>query len=396
MAPNAVKDDRSQAELELEARVRRTVDLQIKRGEQLGIQVAVYRHGRQIVSVAAGDAGFRDAPQPIREDSVFSSFSVTKGVGAAAVHMLADRGELDVNDPVAKYWPGFAKNGKGAITIAEALSHQGGLYRMPRPLTTEFFADWDAGIRWIEDLEPAWTPGTRSGMHALSWSWVCGGIVDHVVGKRIDRFVREDIAEPLGIADEFLFGIGDRAEGRLTRLRSVKAEGAVAGGVAAKPFPPDHPIFDAMPPDSDVNFNDDRIRRAVAPGANGHFSARALARFYGALAHTGEVDGARLLSEAYLPRLLEVQVEGIDAVTEVPLRKGVGFLLGGVVEQVYGPIGPNHESFGHTGNGGAVAFGDASRGIGVALTLNLLKSVPNQLNPAMDICEQIRAGVDAL
>src|SRR5437762_9946173 len=113
MVSNAEHDDRAQAELELEARVRRLVDRQIARGEQLGIQVAVYRHGREIVGVAAGDAGFRDAPQPIRPDSVFSSFSVTKGVGAAAVHMLADRGELDVNEPVARYWPGFAKNGKG-------------------------------------------------------------------------------------------------------------------------------------------------------------------------------------------------------------------------------------------------------------------------------------------
>ncbi|GAA1851299.1 serine hydrolase domain-containing protein [Pseudonocardia ailaonensis] len=386
---NAVGGGRSQAERELEARVRRTVDLQIGRGEQLGIQVAVYRHGRQIVGVAAGDAGLAE-PRPVREDSVFSSSSVTTGVAATAVHILADAGDLDLDDPVAKYWPGFAKNGKEAITIAEALSHQGGLYRMPRPLTAEFFADWDAGIRWIEDLEPAWTPGTRSGMHALSWGWVCGGIVDHVTGQRIDRFVQDMIATPLGVADEFMIGIDDRVADRLTRLTVAE------DGSATTRLPPDHPVLDAMPPDSDVDFNDDRIRRAVAPAANGHFSARALARMYGALAHGGTIGGTRLLSDGYLPRLLEVRAEGVDAVTEVPLRKGVGFLLGGVVEQVYGPIGPNHESFGHTGNGGAVAFGDASRGIGVAVTCNLLTTVPDHLNPAMEICQLVRAGVDQL
>ena len=150
----------------LNEKVHALLENQIERGWQLGTQVAAYRHGQPLVSTWAGLADVR-ANLPVKEDTLFSVFSTTKGVGALAIHILADRGLLDYDAPVAKYWPEFAQNGKGNITVAQAMSHQGGVHRVPRPLTIEFATDWEAGLRWIEEMTPAYEPGTKTGYRCV-------------------------------------------------------------------------------------------------------------------------------------------------------------------------------------------------------------------------------------
>ncbi len=374
----------------LNEKVHALLEDQVARGWQIGTQVSAFRHGKEIVNTWTGIADLR-AGTPVDEKTLFSVFSTTKGVGAMAIHMLADRGLLNYDDKVAKYWPEFAQNGKADVTIATAMSHQAGLHRLPRPTTIEFASDWEAGLRWIEELAPAYTPGTSTGYHAVTYAWVCGGIVQKVSGKHIRDFVVEDIARPLGVEGEMYIGIPDDIdETRLARLKP-KGGGGARAGIPDVPLPKDHPMFDAMPPDSYINYNDMTIRRASLAGSNGHFTAHGLAKMYGALANGGVVDGVRMVSAERIAHMQAIQTSKPDIVTGRPMKKGIGFMMGGLTDGKYGAQGPRETAFGHGGNGGSAAFADPEIGLSIAVTLNLMMN--EEQGPAYEICELIRSAV---
>jgi CubicO group peptidase (beta-lactamase class C family) len=359
---------------------------QIERGTQLGTQVCAYRHGERIVDTWAGLMGPEDS-RPVGPDSLFLSFSTTKGVAATALHILADRGIIDYAAPVAKYWPAFAQNGKGEITVAQAMSHQAGLHALPVPYTLEFVTDWEAGLRWIEQGTPAWPPGTATGYHAMTYAWIVGAIVQYATGGRhIKDVIREEIAEPLGVADEMFVGIPDGVEERLTTLLQQPRP---ANSPLAQ-LPPDHDMFKAMPPNAPFTYNDMAIRKACLPSANGHFTARALARMYAALANGGAVDGVRLVSAERIPQMYRCLTDQTDRVIMMPLRKGIGFFLGGKVNGVHGAMGPRETAFGHPGAGGSIAFADPDEGLAVAVTINKMQTTLQAEGPTFEICELIR------
>lgn len=370
---------------ELNDLVLQLLNQQIAAGSQLGTQVCAYRNGQKIVDAWAGTMGPEDG-RPVQADTLFSCFSTTKGVAATALHILADRGQIDYDAPVAKYWPGFAKNGKERLTVAEAMTHQAGLHAVPRPLTVEFVQDWDAGIRWIEDGVPAWEPGTATGYHALTYAWVVGGIVQGATGRHIKDVIAEEIAGPLGVADQMFVGIPDGIEDRLSSLQTAPPNPAMAAMI-----PPDSLFFEAMPPDSQLNFNDMRVRKSCIPSANGHFSARALARMYGALANGGEVDGVRLVSPDRVTRMQRIYTREPDRVImNMPINKGIGYFMGGANNGVSGATGPRETSFGHPGAGGSIAFADPEVGLSIAVTLNKMQNSMQGEGPTLEICELIR------
>lgn len=362
----------------LNAKVQALLEKQIAEGRALGTQAAAYRYGELIADACAGSMGPKD-PRPVRPDSLFNSFSTTKGVAALAVHMAADRGQLEYDAPVAKYWPGFAKNGKENITVAQAMSHQSGLHAAPPPPNKAVCIDWDAAASYIENLAPAWEPGTATGYHAITYAWIAGGIVQGATGKHIRDFIREEIAEPLGIGDTMYVGIPDGVEERLTTLeqRPPIPEGGAQAPAAANPFaqlPPDHDFFKAMPPVNDLNFNDMDVRRACIPSANGHFSARALAKMYGALANGGEIEGVRLVSKERISEIQRVVTEQPDRVIIMAVPKGIGFWMGGNwAGGVPSFAGPRRTAFGHPGAGGSAAWADPDVGLSVAVTLNKMQ-----------------------
>ena len=370
----------------LNAKVHALLLEQIERGTQLGTQVCAYRNGDVIVDTWAGQMGPAD-PRPVQADTLFNCFSTTKGVAAAALHILADRGLIDYDAPVTKYWPAFGKNGKEEVTVAQAMSHQAGLHAVPHPLTIEFVQDWDAGLRWIEDGVPAYEPGTDTGYHALTYAWVAGGIIQHASGRHIKDVIREDIALPLGIAGQMFVGIPDGLDDRLATLMTAAEQGTVE----PLPIPPDHDFFKAMPTDSQLDFNDMRVRQSCIPSANGHFTARALARMYAALANGGQTDGVRLVSEVRIPSMYRLMVDTPDRVIlGMPIRKGIGFFLGGKMMGVSGAQGPRETSFGHAGAGGSIAFADPEVGLSVAVTINKMLSTLTAEGPTFEICQLIR------
>ena len=375
---------------QLNAKVQALLQKQIADGRQIGVQVSAYQAGEPIVDTWAGAMGPED-PRPVQADTLFNCFSTTKGVAATALHILADRGQIEYEQSVAKYWPEFAANGKGKVTVAQAMSHQAGLHAVPTPLKVSFVSDWQGGLDYIANGIPAWEPGTATGYHALTYAWVVGGIVQGATGRHIKNVIAEEIAAPLGLSNDMFVGIPDGLESRLASLKSPK--NGLAGDL---PIPPDHDFFKAMPTDTEVDFNDMRVRKACLPSANGHFSARALAKMYGALANGGEIGGVRLMSKERVAEMQKIIERRPDRVLFMPIPKGVGVMMGGKMpgmmggEPIAGVFGPRETAFGHSGAGGSTAFCDPEAGLSVAVTINQMQNSLQGEGPTFEICDLIR------
>ncbi len=370
--------------------VRQLVERQIAGGQQIGVQVCAYQHGRKIIDVVAGTRGPDDA-RPVQPDSLFLSFSTTKGITALVLHQLADRGLIDYEAPVTTYWPGFAKHGKDRLTVGQAMSHQAGLHALPNPVRPEHLTDWDAAIARLEDTVPAWEPGTATGYHAVTYGWIAGRIIFGASGRSVSDLVQSEIARPLGMEGEMYIGIPEdpAVEARLTTLELVAAGEGM-------PIPEDAPFYEAMPKPIWPHFNGMEFRRASMPGANGHFTARALAKMYGALANGGEIDEVRLVSPERIAAMQVCRTEQVDRVLMAAIRKNTGFLLGGLGPDlqgnlVHGPMGARESAFGHPGAGGSVGFADPEIGLGVGLTINKMTYPMPGEGTTLEICDLIRS-----
>jgi CubicO group peptidase (beta-lactamase class C family) len=338
------------------ARVTDLIHRQVEAGHQLGVQVCAYQHGAVVVDTWAGRMGPDDA-RPVREDSLFLSMATTKSVAALAAHILIDRGLIALDAPVARYWPAFAAHGKGAITVAQALSHQSGLYRMASPARLEDFTDWDRGLRRLEDATPAYPPGKSTGYEAVTWAWLIGGLVEAASGRHIRDLIAADIAAPLGVADEMYVGIPPGVEDRLATVDILRLGVDTPVRDGAK-------LLDAVPLEIWDHINSMPFRTACLPSANGHFTARALARMYAALANGGAIDGVRLVSPEAVAQMQTEQTRALDVVNGRADAKSAGFLLGGQ------PRGPRATAFGWTGADGSTAFADPEVGLAIAVTRN--------------------------
>ena len=374
-------------ETALNARVHEFINKQIADQQQTGVQVCAYKDGEMIVDTWAGTFGPQDSRE-VQADTLFNCFSTTKGVAATALHILADRGQIEYEQPVAKYWPEFAANGKEKITVAQAMSHQAGLHAAP---SKDVMLNWQAAIDYIAGGTPAWEPGTATGYHALTYAWVVGGIVQGATGRHIKDVIQEEIARPLGVEGEMYVGIPDGLEGRLASLKTPPPPDPSVPNPFAL-LPKDHDFFKAMPPDNGVNFNDMEVRKACIPSANGHFNARSLARMYAALANGGQVDGVRLVSEERIPLMSTIQMDWVDRVLFMPIPKSIGFMNGGNWSPggKSGVNGPRLTAFGHSGAGGSTAFADPEAGLAVAVTINQMQGTLQAEGPTFEICELIR------
>ncbi|HEX2170919.1 MAG TPA: serine hydrolase domain-containing protein [Dehalococcoidia bacterium] len=339
--------------------VQALIDDMTATGAERGLQVAAYLEGKLVVDAWSGVAD-RTSGESVTGDTLFTVFSSTKGLAATVIHLLADRGRLDYDDPIARHWPEFGAAGKGRVTIRQALAHLAGIPQMPDGLLAEDLADWDKMSGAIAALPPLWEPGTRTGYHALTYGWIVGELARRVDGRPIAQIVAEEICRPLRMEDLY-FGIPDAVEGRVARLENGPAPTVQrpASALMNRAIPPDLGNFPRV-------FNRPEIRRASIPGAGGIMSARALARHYAAL--TSEVEGIRLLSEERVRIASTPQTGEMDLVLDEPRRKGLGYFLGGPLF----PMGDRITVFGHTGAGGSIGFADPEHRFAFALTKNRL------------------------
>jgi CubicO group peptidase (beta-lactamase class C family) len=346
----------------VETQVQEAIDQLVESGAERGVQVAVYRRGEQVVDAVAGVADPATG-RPVTSDTVFYNFSIGKAAASTVAHILAERGLFGYDTPVAELWPEFGAHGKQAVTVRHVLNHSAGVPGIPLDTTPEDLCDWDKMCAAIADAELWWEPGTKVGYHAYTFGYLVGEIVRRTSGKPISRVLREEVAGPLGVADELYFGMPASEHHRLARLED--APGAEEMDAA---MPPDLPMFKAGPlslfPTAQLGNRTDILEADIPAG--GKTSARATARMYAALLE--EVDGVRLLSPQRLREATAVSTSGIDEVFGMPTTWALGYAIGlpGSTPQ------DTPTAFGVGGAGGSFAYGDTATGIAFALTKNLL------------------------
>ncbi|HSV45417.1 MAG TPA: serine hydrolase domain-containing protein [Ramlibacter sp.] len=349
--------------------VQRAIDAAISSGREVGVQVAAYHRG-QLVADAWGGLADPATGRRVDGDTLFNVYSVTKAVAATAVHMLADRGHLAYCAPVASYWPEFAAHGKGKTTVRDVLTHRAGIPQMPEGVTPERMCDWDWMTRAIAGLQPLAEPGTKTLYLSMTFGWILGELVRRADPKHrsLGRFVREEIAQPLGISDLWI-GIPDAVEPRIARQID-----------AMTPIPAEYlpPLFKASMPDSVALappvFERPDVRRAEVAGVGGIFSARSEARFWAMLAGGGELDGVRLLSKAAVaplntPRAHSEEPDPVMFGYPIPITIG-GYWFGGEHPPVCSVKNPR--AICHPGQGGSIGWADPDNQLAVAICHNRL------------------------
>jgi CubicO group peptidase (beta-lactamase class C family) len=354
------------------ARVRDAFAKEFDDGNEVGASLCLTLEGEIVVDLWAGSKD-REGEQPWKRDTLANVYSTTKGISAIAAHRLVDEGLLDLDAPVARYWPEFAQNGKERLPVRFLLSHQAGLPAIAKPLAPETLYDWDEMTRLLAEQKPWWEPGTAHGYHAITFGWLVGELVRRIRGKRIGDVVREEIARPLDA--EFEIGFGPELDARVAPLLQGPLH----------PPPPDKAGLDmlsqiqqnpdgmlartfANPPLLMISPNSRAWRAAELAAANGHSNAYSLARIYGALANGGALGGVRLLSRDAIERARAEQVNGADRVLPLPTRLGLGFFLPTDEE----PLGPNPNAFGHGGAGGSYSMADPEHRLSFGYVMNLM------------------------
>jgi CubicO group peptidase (beta-lactamase class C family) len=342
-------------------------------GKEIGAAVCVTVDGKPVVDLWAGRAD-KARSRPWHKNTIVNVYSSTKGLGALCANLLADRGALDMDAPVAKYWPEFAQAGKAALPVRYCLSHQAGLSAVRTPLAPDDIYDWNKMCAELAAQEPWWMPGTAHGYHAITYGWLVGELVRRVSGRRIGRFFREEIVHPLAL-DAFI-GCGPELDARIAELvpsppapagtRDLLAEmmadkESLAGKTFANP---------ALPAGA---VNSRAWRAAEICSANGHTNARSLARFYaaaGAFTRGERFNGVQLVSRNGMERARTEQVAGIDKVLGLSNRIALGFMLPSSMRR----FSNNEKAFGHAGAGGSIGFCDPENGVSFGYTMNQMQA----------------------
>ena len=337
-------------------RVRDAFAANFDAGREVGASFAVVRDGTCVVDLWGG---FRDAARsaPWTRDTLVNVWSTTKGLGSLCVALLVERGLLSYEQTVASVWPEFAANGKGALTIGQALSHQGGLSGVREPIVAADYADHAKIARLLAAQEPFFPPG-QSGYHAITHGFLTGELVRRATGKTLGAFFRDEIATPLGV--DAWIGLPEREDARVAEI--VPPEG---GPVMP---PPSHPAVAAAlgnPPLDPAAPNQRWWRACELPAANGQTNAAALARIYGMLARGGEQDGRRYLSRATLSEATRERISTTDLVLQVPMSWAAGWM-----RNELGIYGDNPNTFAHAGWGGSFGAADPDAKLGFGYAMN--------------------------
>jgi CubicO group peptidase (beta-lactamase class C family) len=342
-----------------------------------GAAVAVYCRGELVVDLWGGSRAER---QPWQRDTLAMCFSTTKGVVSTALHVLADRGQISYDAPVAAYWPQFAQGGKERVTVRHVLTHSAGLHRI-RTLVdhAQRMLDWEYMVTALERAEPAYEPGSRFGYHALTYGWLAGELIRRVSGRPVARFVADELAGPLGL-DGLYVGCPPEQRGRVAPLAPMAGglgrrvgldPGAVMGGPVGRipsllrlPVSPRRFANALLPRGIEDVLWGPEVMDAEIPAANGFVTARSLARLYAMVAHGGELGGVRLLSPRTLEQVAVVHSRGPDLVLVLPMGWRLGY------HSAFTTRGTVPGAFGHFGFGGSGGWADPRRDLALAMVCN--------------------------
>ncbi|MEV7143655.1 serine hydrolase domain-containing protein [Streptomyces tauricus] len=358
-----------------------------------GAAVTVYRDGHKVVDLWAGTKDI-DGTEPWARGTAQIVRSATKGVAAAALLLLHQRGQLDLDAPVGEYWPEFKAAGKERVLVRHVLSHRAGLPVLDHPLTPEESLDPLRGAEAVARQAPVWEPGTDHGYHALTYGWLAGELLRRVTGAGIGDWIAREIAGPVG-ADLWV-GLPESETGRVGRVGRVETPENGDGTLRARPKRSvteayEDPAsltrraFAAITPFPDQN--DPAYRAAALPATNGIATADGLARFYASL--IGEVDGgARLFTPSTLAAARTEESAGPDRVLVINTRFGLGYMLHGSASPFLSP-----GSFGHPGRGGSLGFADPESGTAFAYVTNGFRKTVTADPRAQGLVRAVRAAL---
>ena len=359
-----------------------------------GAAVVVHRDGHKVVDLWGGTKDV-DGTEPWQPSTAQIVRSATKGVAAAVLLLLHQRGELDLDAPVGEYWPEFKAAGKERTRVWHLLAHRAGVPVLDHPLTPAQAADPVLGAEAVAAQAPAWEPGTDHGYHAQTYSWLTGELIRRVTGRSPGELIADEIAGPVG-ADLWL-GLPASETARVGRVAQVDPPPEPAGlrtrpkrAVAdayADPNSLTNRAFAAITPLPDEN--DPAYRAAALPASNGIATADGLARFYASL--IGEVDGGKRL---FTPETMELarteRSAGPDRVLVVPTRFGLGYMLHGAASPLLSPT-----SFGHPGRGGALGFADPDSGLAFGYVTNGFRASVTADPRAQALVRAVRVALSA-
>ena len=311
-----------------------------------GAALAIYRGDVLVLDLWGGSRD--DSGEPWERDTITMCNSATKGVTATAVHLLAARGLIDYDTPVANHWPEFAANGKESLTIRHVLSHSAGLHRI-RPLidTWQQVLDWDYMVEALAGARPAYSPGTDAGYHALTFGWLAGELVRRLSGQSFEAFIRDQLATPMEL-DGLYIGCPPEERSRIAPIRLRKKP------LASSTLPKN--VLDLV--------NSPAMVDVQIPALNGFFTARSLAAVYSMLANNGQWRGHEFIDRGTLGQASAVQGFRRDRVMILPMHWRLGY------HRIFDKRGNIDGAFGHYGFGGSGGWADPDRQLGVAMICN--------------------------
>ncbi|HVM98954.1 MAG TPA: serine hydrolase domain-containing protein [Caulobacteraceae bacterium] len=358
------------------------------RGEEIGASFCATVEGETVVDLWGGWADLA-ATKPWTAETIACVYSTTKTMTALCALLLADKGELSFEAPVARYWPQFAANGKGAITVAQVMSHSSGLSGWRPAVRGEDFYDWEKVTAALAAQAPLWPPGSASGYHVYTYGFLIGELVRRITGQSLGAFFRREIAEPIGA--DFWIGLPASEDARVAELKAFELPASLT---AAPPQLSD--IQQATLADTRIEIAWSATREwraAEIPAVNGHGNARSIAQIHALLANGGVAGGKRLMSEAGCRRALELQVSGPDLVMRnLEVSFGLGFGLPSPILRLQVPS-PNTLFWG--GSGGSLVLIDLDRRATFAYAMNRMTATTVGDERSFRICRALWAALGA-
>lgn len=341
-------------------RIQAAFDRQLDVGLHHGAQLAVYVDGELVVDVAGGTT----APdgEETTPDTRHLLFSCTKPYAGVGLHQLVEDGSATYDDPVVDHWPEFAEGGstKAEITICQVLSHTAGIPYGEFDDEAEKWGDWDAVVQAMEEIEPVFEPGEQPAYHTFNYGWLVGELVRRISGQPVDEYVAENVFEPLGM-DQSSIGLAETEDDDVATLSGFEVYDRCRDPGEGLGIPAS---------ESAASFNEEAVRRAVIPAANGIGTARDMARFYACLANGGELGGTRILEETTVDEATRTHAEtDSDGTLSRPARYALGFWTGGLANDMFGALS-RERMFGHAGLGSIFGWGDPELNVGFAYVTN--------------------------
>lgn len=342
-------------------RVREAFAANFTRGddyEEVGAALAVFRAGKPVVGLWGGNA---DAARtrPWRQDTLVNVYSTSKGITALAVALLVQDGRLRYDDPVVKHWPEFGAAGKDTISVAQLLSHEGGLPGFAEPTSPDDLYDWAARTAALARQAPMWAPGAKTSYHAMTWGFLAGELARRAGGMTVGRLIAQRLAEPLG-ADVYM-GLPESLEPRVAQMLRPRNPPDLSG----IPFPPEA-LAALVNPQLDGEVCNARAWRAAElPAVNVQASAQGIARIYGAVANGSALDGTALFAPATIRDMTQIQRGQTDLLLGFTDNWAMGLCF-----NQQGMLGPSPATFGHGGWGGSIGCANLEAGVGIGYVCN--------------------------